>query len=99
MQVPVTVAACRGSCKRSARKRCSSGRSENGLFESGHGKLLQVKSEPQDQLHNTRFTIETQRYRFVIIQLNYAGECRRPTMIKRAAVQTPGSTRHMLEIS
>jgi hypothetical protein len=71
MQVPETMLACRGRGNGSARQRCSSGQSENGLFESGHGKLLQVMSEPQDHLHNTRSTVETQRYRFVITQLDY----------------------------
>jgi hypothetical protein len=66
-----TVHPGRSGRRESTGEGCSGGRSENSPFDSRHGKLLHVTSEP-DLANDTRIIIETQRYRSVI-----ARTCRR----------------------
>jgi hypothetical protein len=61
-------------CDGSTRDRRNRRHSENSVSESVHVLLLHVVSEPPGTGHHTRFTIETQRYRSVIIGIGIGRE-------------------------
>jgi hypothetical protein len=68
MSVSEAVAAGLRRCNESDRGRRSSGRCEHNVFESAHG-VPSLKTGLQDQNHDTRFAIETQRYRSVTTRI------------------------------